>query len=404
MFSFFSKHPHEIVAIFDVGNGSVGGALVSFNQHGIPTILYTHREPLTYLPHATSKRLLTTMVKLVGSVAHNLHKEGIPYIRKTTPVSSIKHGFCVFSSPWYTSETQVKKNHNDTPFTVTQKYIDDSVHEEEQKFLASLKGANYEKMFGPDIQVLEKKIIHTKLNGYEVEHPFDKIAKDLEITFFSSYISRSIIAAIEQTLHHYSYGTSIQFHSYALASWNAVRDIYPGIHDFLFVDITGEVTDIMLTQNTVLHETHSFPLGRNMVLRKIVNELGVSPEVALSFLSTYTKKSLDKVFEEKMKNIMSTSQEFWIDAFMKTIVRLNQAHMLPTKMFITADADVAPFFYEALTHKLPKGLHIPVDGFDVVVLNPEEVKHLAHIGGGVRTDTFLSIESEFLNKIAFDIV
>ncbi|MBA3550778.1 hypothetical protein H0W32_01045 [Patescibacteria group bacterium] len=404
MLSIFGQKEHEVVAIFDIGNGSIGGAFVQFSEHGVPTILYAHREPIAYQQHTTSKQLLKNMIKLLDSVAGNLHKTGLLHIRQRFHVHNIKRCFCVFSSPWYISHTRNMKISEEKPFVVTRKYIDDLIRKEEDDFIKTLKEGKYEQMFGSDTRLLEKKIIHTKLNGYEVDHPLNKKAKELEITFFSSFVAHEIIMSVEDALLKHFHFKSVDFHSYALASWSAVRDMYPTTTDFLFIDITGEVTDIMLTQAGILSETITFPLGRSMIIRKIVDELKVSPEVAVSFLSVFAKGSLEEKFMKKMQDLLKSSLDYWIESCLKTINILKESHIISRKVFITADADVAHLFYDVLTQTLPSEMNIPNNLFEVIVLKPEVMKIVAHVEQGVERDSFLLLESEFLNKIAFGIV
>jgi cell division ATPase FtsA len=404
MLGLFQKQEEEIVAVFDIGNGSIGAALVSFKEHGAPVILYTHREPITYIHHITSKRLLESMLVLLKTVAARVQKEGLPKVKALHHHHSVRRGFCIFSSPWYLSQTRVMKVEKEEPFEITSQLIDTIIKKEEEQFLQSLKEGKYEQMFGHDTRLLEKKIIHTRLNGYEIAQPMGKKARELELTFFSSFISSTILKSVQDTLSHFFHFKSIQFYSYALASWSVVRDMNPDLSDFLFIDVTGEVTDVMLTHDGVLSDTVTFPLGRSMVLRKIVDELSVPPEVAVSFLSLIKQSTGDKVFIEKMKNVLTGTQEFWFTAFLKTVKEFKQSHMLPKKIFITADADVAYIFKEALSAPMPEELNMPENKFEVIILDSEIVKAIAQVAGGVSRDAFLSIDSQFLNKIAFGIV
>ncbi len=404
MFSFFKKSEEDVVAVFDIGNGSIGAALVKLTKDKPPHILYTHREPLTFLPHVTSSRLLDNMLRLMRVVAHRVQQEGLPKLKSLNEHFSIKHAHCVFSSPWYVSQSRVVKLQQDKPFVITQNIIDEMLKKEQDQFIGALREGKYEQVFGPDTRLLEKKIIHSKLNGYEVNVPVGKKAKELELTFFSSFISNNIIQSVESTLSHFFRFNSIQYHSYALTAWSAVRDMYPNTPDFLFLDITGEVTDAMLTEGGVLSETVSFPLGRNMILRKLVDSLTVPPEVAVSFLSLFSQGTTDKDFGEKMKMVLKGSQQFWIAALIKTLKSLKEAHLLPHAVFVTADNDVVKIFEEALMQPFPPEMEIPQNVFDVTILTSENVKPLATFAPGAQRDSFLSIECEFLNKITFGIV
>ncbi len=404
MFGLFNNKEEEIVAVFDIGNGSIGAALVILKEHGSPEILYTHREPITYIHHITSKRLLESMLVLLKVVAARVQKDGLPKVKAHHHHHSIRRGFCVFSSPWYLSQTRIMKVSKENPFEITAAFVDEVIKKEEEQFIQSLNEGKYEQMFGHDTQLLEKKIIHTRLNGYEIAHPIGKKARELELTFFSSFISTMILKSVRETLAHFFHFRSVQYYSYALTSWSVIRDMNPELTDFLFLDITGEVTDVMLTQDGVLSETITFPLGRSMILRKIVDELSVPPEVAVSFLSLLKQGTGDKTFIDKMKNVLKGTQEFWFEAFLKTVQDLKKSHVLPKKIFITADADVAYLFKEALSNVMPEDLNMPENMFDVVIVDSESVKSIAKVVGGAVPDPFLSIESQFLNKIAFGIV
>ena len=122
MFSLFKKPGEEIVAVFDIGNGSIGGALVRLSTHLPPVIIYSHREPLSYVESPTSHHLLSHMLKNLKIVAHDLALNGLKSARTSPFLKLPFHDiFCVFASPWYISQTKMLKLENDKEFTVTKK-------------------------------------------------------------------------------------------------------------------------------------------------------------------------------------------------------------------------------------------------------------------------------------------
>ncbi|MBX4198371.1 hypothetical protein KW782_03495 [Candidatus Parcubacteria bacterium] len=368
----FNKPDEEIVAVFDIGNGSIGCAIVRLSPHGKPTVLYNHRQPMAFLQHVTSERLLDTMVKLLKSVSQHVGKEVWPQYRR-----QVRRAFCFFSSPWYMSQTRVLTIEKEKPFTVTSDLIEDIFKKDAETFAQEQKTGTYEKMFGQNLHLLEKNVIHIKLNGYELPNPVNKKARILELTFFASFIAETIQQKIEDILQAAFHFKSISMNSFALASWVAVRDMFPTENSFLILDITGEVTDIMLTETGVLAEIISFPAGRSLILRKIVDELAVPPEVALSFLKLHNKGLVEKKFQNKMEDIIKAAQKTWSEALTETLSLFTKQKMMPQKMFVTVDDDVAPIFLEVLRQNT----------FTVV-----------HLGEEMIQDPFVILESTFINK------
>jgi hypothetical protein len=400
MFSLFKKAESETALIFDIGNGSIGAAIVSFPKGGTPLILYTHREPLTFLSEVSTERLLDSMLKLLKAVAFSVQKEGIAHIHKNFFSSfSIKHTYCIFSSPWYVSHTKVIKVTKDKPFVLSKESIDAIMAKEEKEFNAALTNGDYKQKFGTDIRLLERKIIHTRLNGYEVSDPIGKKAVEFEITFFISFVSEEVIRGVEQVLQSTVRSRNIVFYSYALSSWDAVRSMFPDNPHFLFADITNEVTDISITARGVLMETISFPAGRSMFIRDACEKLAVPPEVALSYLRMYTSGSLAADVTPKIEQIIKESADIWHAALILALTELGKRYPLPKSMFLTVDTDLAAIFIAQLKKEMPLELNVPHNMFDVTFLNAAKIQHYTDFAPHITQDSFLGIESIFVNNI-----
>jgi hypothetical protein len=398
MLSLFKKQEEEIVAIFDIGNGSIGGALVKFSKHDHPVVLYCHREPLTYAPHPTPKHLLGGMLKLLKSVATHLAKEGLIHV-KTTPFGghTLRDAYCVFASPWYISQTKVVKSETDTPVLVTQETINELVKKEQEAFNAALKEGKYEQLFGPDTHLLEKKVINIRLNGYDTEDPIGKKSKELELTLFSSFISREITKEVEDVLHHAFAVRNIHHSSYALVSWAGSQLMFPDIHDYFFVDVSGETTDISLVVRDVLVETISFPMGRSTLLRKLVKDLNLAPDVALSFLTMKYAGTIEPGFGEKLENTLKPIATDWHDQMVTALTTFQKIYALPRAALMTADSDTAQFFVQALSQPIPVELNIAQNTLAPTFIGPDKVQPFIYEVEGIQHDAFIGIESVFFN-------
>ncbi|MDQ3014895.1 MAG: hypothetical protein M3Q73_03455 [bacterium] len=390
----FSNKGEQTIALFDIGNGSIGASIVKLSKKDLPTILYSYREPITFMPQATQQKLMENMLKILKSICGHMQKDIWPQYHR-----NVKHAYCVFSAPWFVAETRDIKYEKDALFDVSQALVEDILRKDEKAFTDSLIDGNYEKTFGIKLHILEKKIIHTKLNGYEVHDFLYKKAKQLEITLFTSFMSDTIPTSVEAVLRQYFHFNSVNFNSYAMASWYTLQSMFPLEQHHLLLDISAEMTDIMLTEYGMVRSIVSFPEGKSLVLRKIVEELAVPPEVALSFLQLYNRGAVEAQFADKMNIIIKNCQEIWRTQFFEALKSLKNYTLMPAKVFITADNDIAQAFIDSLKLPVPAEFDVPQNTFDVVFLGSDVVHPFAKKVQPGPVDVFIALESAFLNKI-----
>ena len=95
LFSLGRKSPDEsIVALFDIGSASVGGAIVRLSKINSPEILYTTRVSTLSPNRLNTRRLLKIMEASVNTIAERLARVAF---FKRVPVTKIA---CVLSWTW----------------------------------------------------------------------------------------------------------------------------------------------------------------------------------------------------------------------------------------------------------------------------------------------------------------
>lgn len=398
MFNLFGKPKEEITAVFDIGNGSVGGALVKVSSSHPPIILYTHRVPILFTAHVGAKRLQSQMVKLLRDVSEHIAKDGLSHTHFNYFGPNLKDVHCVFATPWFVSETKNLKNTFESQTVISQKYLDDLVLKEEENFRDSLRQNPSTKAFAESITLIEKKIMDVKLNGYSVLNPIGKQAREIELMFFSSYVPSEIKDSVESVLHRSFNFRKVNYHSFALASCVATNDIFPEPSDFISLDITGEVTDISIVKNGVLLETASFPFGRGTVLRSIAKELSLDSDVTHTFFTMFYKKTLEKKFADKISDAINKITDQWKDKFQEVMQDVIKRNSIPNMAYITVDTDSASFFVNALSGEMKMELGIQGNKFAVSVLDENSLSGHYHVAPKVLDDPFLGLEAVYLSK------
>ncbi len=146
------------------------------------------------------------------------------------------------------------------------------------------------------------------LNGYQTSKPYGKQTKSIEISIFLSMISKEVETKTRKVLEKIFHSHTIAFHSFALTSFSAIRDIFHSEEDFLLVDVGGEVTDVSLVRRGILLETVSFPTGKNFLLRSVVLDLNTIPEEAHTLIRMFLDNKESKESGKLQKVLVPISK------------------------------------------------------------------------------------------------
>ncbi len=386
--SFFNRKKENIIIILDIGSSSVGGSVVSIKEDKIPVILYNVREQMMLKNDTEFKQVVHSMVTTLDVV--------LKKIEKNTSKISIKKIFCTLSSSWVISSTHIAKVEKKSGFTVNQKLIDNLIDEEVLKISRNI--TNEKKIFGGTTRIINVQNIQTKLNGYETLNPYNKKVRIAEIAIFVSVSSEKIIKTIEDKIARVFHST-IEFNSFSLVSFVAIRDIF-NLNNFLFLDITGEVTDVSVVKNNVLLKNITFPLGKNFLIRKIASGFNTTIEEAQSLFYMFNAKSSDDITNSKIREIQNIVKKEWVDSFVIAMEDLSKDILIPYSIFITVDNDVQDFFVDILSENKFSKFILTNDNFEINVLDEKLVNNFCLLGNKETAgDSFMMLEAIYAERI-----
>ena len=217
------------------------------------------------------------MLKAFDSALQDIQKQGLSHLNFTGWRNhGIRNVFYALSSPWCVSQTKIIKIKKDKPFEISIDSIEGVISGEEKKFLS---GDSTESS-----KIIEKKIIEAKLNGYKMTEIYGKKAKDIELAFFVTLAPEYVLKEVKDAGRKYFNFRSSNFHSFALSSFSAIREIYSDKENFMFIDVHGELTDLSVIKDSVLVENFSFPEGKTF-LREMYRKSFLFQEMNLVLLS-----------------------------------------------------------------------------------------------------------------------
>jgi hypothetical protein len=173
----FSTKKEKLVAIFDIGSGSVGGALVRIpqNKKDLPTIIKSTRTDIVNRKEVDFNLFLNDMILALGFTSQDIYQ---------SKLGAPDEIVCVLASPWYLSETRMIKMSKEHSFVFTKKIVNDLLLNEVELLDKDFK----EKYNGLDSlpEIIEHPIVGVSLNGYQVDDPLGKRTKSLEMSMIIS--------------------------------------------------------------------------------------------------------------------------------------------------------------------------------------------------------------------------
>lgn len=391
-FSFFTRRTQDetITLLIDIGSASVGGALVKIEGGKAPYILATVREDISFQEELSSTRFVLAMNHALDRV--------LKKIQLGTKVSGVPaHILCTLSSPWFILKSRHINISKTDAFEVTPRALEEFLNEDTEKLKEELK----ETLPPKDVRIIEKNIAQMKLNGYEIKNPYGQKTSRMEVSMMVGVSSGRVIQSIEKKLSNFFHTTSLRFGVFPVAAFSAVRDIFPTEKDFLFLDITGEATDVSLVRDDLIVGTVSFPYGKNFFIREISVGMHSPHEEAKSLLGMFFAGTLSDSRRGDVKNTIGRAENEWLIRFEKALAAFSKEGVIPRKVFFMADADVAGLF-SGIIGRSKIGLH-PTEMFDIKYLDQLIVAKFVSFESAVIRDPFLVVEALLAAKIVLPI-
>lgn len=396
--SFLSKKTDEVSLLLDIGNGSITGAVVLFRKNQKPEFLYSLEVPFIIPEKPNISKLVEEMSGLLQTLLDETMKQGWRHSYWRNKTKKIDGCLVSFSSPWFVSKTKHIELSNSTPFVITKDFIDDIVKKEEESFKKELISTEDN---NDTFEVIEKSVVHTKINGYTLENTLGKKTKSLDAFLYMSIVSSSIISKVKSMIFKNTHisNEKILIHTFPLVSFTVIRDVYSASSDFIIIDITAEVTDITLVQNDVIKKSVSIPSGRNFVIRQIMKSFGVASEIAESTLSLYVQGRLNSEDQEKIEAVFVDVEKEWSIYLENGLIELSPEMILPGNVYLTADEDVSDIYLKFLKLSKTDSTAMFRKGLNLTHVSMENTSSFYNADTTIRTNEFAVILAIFYNKI-----
>ena len=339
-FSFGSKS--NIVAIFDIGSGSVGVCLTRIkkdkNNTTKPTILFSKRVYMKIEDELNFPLFLNTMLKTVADAGALLNNTKLP---KPDTIH------CFLHTPWYVSHSRTIHTEKNVPFNITNSFIQQTIQNEIELFQKT-EFVNYKQY--NEMNIIEKYATGSKINGYPIDDPVGKKGTTFDVSIFLSLTPKKIIEDIKMSIEkNISFSNkNLHFHSNICATYGLIRDMFIDLPNYLLVDVGGEITDIAIVKENVLLHSASFPSGQNTLIRSLMQAYSYNQTEAFSLLRSVFTGHADNDVTKRVEEIVDPVRKEWLKDFQSLLVLLSNNISLPHTVFLVSESDVTLWYTDCI--------------------------------------------------------
>lgn len=397
MFSFLNSNKEQVAILIDIGNGSTTGAIVVFAKDQKPRFIYVAKKFFVISDKVEGLKLEAEMNSLLEQMLALLTQKGLEHKYWQGKKKNFDKILLSFSSPWFISKTKNIHLEKEKEFIISKNFLDGIMSQEVEILKNELHKQNPEETF----EVIERSIVHSKINGYALDDAIGKNTKSFDASLYMSVVSDNFIEKILGTIYKYTHvaHNNVLINTFPLISFSVIRDLFTKEQNFMVMDVTGEVTDITLIKGDIIVDTVSMPSGRNFIVRQIAKNFNVSTEIAESTLKLFLTKKLEEATSTQMAELMTSIEKEWSIYFENALTELAPDMNLPSTLFLTTEGDTSEIYVEFLTMEKNDTTSIFRKNLKLNYIDLEKTSSFYINESGFSLDEFIVLLALFYKKL-----
>lgn len=348
--------------IFDIDSTTIGGGIFRYDYDSKGVLvgrreLFVVRKKITNGSNYSFDDFLNKTLKTLHDVASEV------YLQSLITIDTI---YCNVSAPWMSSQKRKVTYTKNKPFIFTADLEKKLV--EKELSISLKKNLDYAQH---DVALIDRQTVNIYGNGYAARKPLGTSMTDVCIHSLVSVMSRDtkklFEEAIEKVFHR-----DLVFVSNTFVSYQALRTRLPHTNDAIIMDISGELTEVLVVKKDNLVHIGSIPVGSNHVVRTLSTMLAVPYAKADHLLSAH-QESFDLEYISKIQQLIKKSFRVWFKEFFNLCDEYSKKGLLPGNIVLRCDPSYASWFDEMILGEdmLQEHIHtadrVNLQHFDAVI-------------------------------------
>ncbi|MCA9352556.1 cell division FtsA domain-containing protein [Patescibacteria group bacterium] len=319
----------EHVIVFDIDSTSVGASVVRCGKDVSGALLernelFSLRKYITNGNEYPFERFFHQTLQTLKSVAQETQLHAL------VPVQKVLVNVAV---PWSSVQKQIITYQKKKPFIVTEVLLDE--------LLAQRTAGMFEhnrEFIEHDVEVVDHRVLDVYGNGYPLRNAIGKEMSYLELHTLASVMSRETKQTFTKTVEAVFHQTP-EFVSNTFVCYQGVQSYLPHVNNAIVVDISGEVTEVLVIRDDHLENMGSIPVGLHHMIRSLRDHLNVPIEKAHSLMRLDGDDYLDDHYKMSIETALHDAFGFWFKAFYNLLDQYARNGLLPHTIVLKSPQD-----------------------------------------------------------------
>ncbi len=338
--------------------------------------------------YTTKENVADSLPKALEKGLQKVISEGLVKNSTNKNIVKISKVEVVLNSPFYDVYIKDLVIEKEQPFVLTEDQFNKSI----EKHAEMVNAEKQEKL------ILERDVTNVMINGYELRNPFGKSTKKIAVSFYASFVDEKFINEIKESINKNIHISKIEFKTYSLNKFNAIRNSFLNAHNYLSIDVGEKDTDVMVVEHGSIKCRSSIKIGSQDFIEFVANSCSVSAGTALSTMEMMTRGDLKENCKPEIEEKMTNKQKEWINAI-STELSHNQGLNIPSKVFLGTNSTVSNIFLKTLNNpNLRQNLFSSEKDPSIMVFNNQHFKNNISYKENVDSDIFITINAISLDK------
>lgn len=194
-----------------------------------------------------------------------------------------------------------------------------------------------------DIRFINSKILEIKIDGYKVSGLQGYEGKNLDFTVLLTFLPEHYLKSFENICRAIGFDDKRIVHEA-----EGLTSCFKENPDGVFIDVGGEISQILLVKNGRLKKIDEFEMGGKFFSQALSEKLGLRLPESRILKERYSKKELSKESSDRIKEIFYFPCKNWFENLKLKLKEMNPEGFLPQDIILFGGGSQLPEISEIL--------------------------------------------------------
>ncbi len=279
------------IIIFNIGGATVSGLVLDSRSRDL---LFETREDLPFNSTQDFSVATRQTTKTLSDISQRL---------KRFVSEDPQQVHCLLSSAWHIADSRKIRVKTQTK---NKSVLEDITSEGLRRHLTLHQTPSYQ------LTPIDSLILGLELDGQRHTNLDFSLPGEKTVHHFSSSSDANLLNSLREPIRSGFGQSETQFHSGLLSTFAVLKETMANHHDFVILDIGGEVTDLVIVRGQTIIDIASIPVGTHSIARQISKLTGQNNHSAYSSLHLLGENIIQNHRHNDFSNYLANIKNEWL--------------------------------------------------------------------------------------------